>query len=624
VLALLAAVLLAAVWTKFGSGGIETAAPAAAPAGAPAVTVGGTTAKDTSVTVAGTAGEPTDPEEDSAEEDAGAGTDPGGGFPDSDPIPEPEPAVEDQVDDAPVPLWPPACEAVLAAGASLLVSPDPLVLAADVTTSHLTITNCGEQDVEWSAATKPTVALDTLSSTLPAAITTLLGFSIDFEAYEPGLIEFKIKVSEPGHNHYINVSAYRAATGKDLVPSDIGLTAGVEAGGCANQCIITARVTPSALTPDLTLKVTTNTKARMKVWVSTQMALLTPAGEPYFPNVDPTATLPVRRTSWVTTLEPLQPATKYFVILEATDVYGHASYRTGSFTTITPLENPDGFALGGVEPGCANQCITKALVRTDDAAASASIEVASFTPATFTVWVSTKDVHFDGDIPGFSDVAPAATSEGQFSKAWSASLGELAYRSDYRIIVRATDVNGHRAYRVGTFTTPNEPTHDVSITLHKIYVSYDGDPGINRGELSLRWGFDDTVIGSRGEAKVSSETTIALSGAKYHFVATDNTTFLPTVYVVGAERDWDLKAEAFCTAAAGLFHSVGSDSECDLKWNIAASGIIAVGSIAGLERCSTFGIEGVAADDGCVLIETESHGDGYARFYAIVSYSIVG
>ncbi len=614
-LALLVATLLAAIWTKVGSDGTETSARL----GAPTVTVGGATADESAVTVTAPSGDGTD-----AEEDAGAGTDAGGGFPDSDPLPEPDPVAQDQDDAAPVPLWPPACEAVLATGASLLVSPDPLLLAPDVSTSYLTITNCGGQDVEWSAATKPTVVLDTAASTLPTATTTLLGFTIDFDAFEPGLIEFKIKVSEPGHNHYIDVSAYRTAYGKDLVPSDIGLTAGVEAGGCANQCITNARLTPSALTPDLTLKVTTHTKAKMMVWVSQQAPQIDQNGYPYFPGVAPIATLPIRKTAWTTTLEPLQPTTKYFIVLAATDVYDHSSYRSGSFTTITPLENPDGFQLGGPEPGCANQCITKALVQTDADAASASIDVTSHTPAVFTVWVSTKAVHFDGGIPSFTDVAAVATSGGQFAPTWSGNLGELAYGTVYRIIVRATDVNDHRAYRVGTFTTPDEPTHDVLITLHKIYVSYDGDAGINRGELSFRWGFGDTVVGSRGEAKVSSETTVVLEGPKYTYLATGYATFLPTIYLVGAERDADLKVEGLCSIGDSLFHSAGSDSNCDLTWNIAASGIVSVDSIAGLGRCSVFGIEGSAADDGCVLIETESHGDDHARFYAIVSYSIVG
>ena len=48
----------------------------------------------------------------------------------------------------------------------------------------------------------------------------------------PGAIDFKIKVSEPGHNHYVDVHAYRPLTGADLV-GDLGLSGGEGAGGCA-------------------------------------------------------------------------------------------------------------------------------------------------------------------------------------------------------------------------------------------------------------------------------------------------------------------------------------------------------------------------------------------------------
>jgi hypothetical protein len=44
-------------------------------------------------------------------------------------------------------------------GAALLVSPDPAVLEDGDLASSLTITNCGDEHVDWTAATIPTVAL---------------------------------------------------------------------------------------------------------------------------------------------------------------------------------------------------------------------------------------------------------------------------------------------------------------------------------------------------------------------------------------------------------------------------------------------------------------------------------
>ncbi|MFP5377296.1 MAG: hypothetical protein ACLGIO_11040, partial [Acidimicrobiia bacterium] len=163
-----------------------------------------------------------------------------------------------------------ACAGLGSGGASLLVTPDPAVLPAGTLSSSLSVTNCGGADVSWTAATVPSVSLGSKNGSLAGGSTAKVDFTIDADAYDPGAVDFKIKVSEPGHNHYVDVHAFRPAFGKDLVAGNGQLSAGEDAGGCANQCIVKAWLTPNATTPNLSLEVKTHTPATIRMWVAKQ------------------------------------------------------------------------------------------------------------------------------------------------------------------------------------------------------------------------------------------------------------------------------------------------------------------------------------------------------------------
>ena len=70
-------------------------------------------------------------------------------------------------------------QGVLAAGNSLLITPDPLVLESGDLSHHHTITNCGDAPVDWTAETIPNVALSHEAGNLLAGSSALLGFNID-------------------------------------------------------------------------------------------------------------------------------------------------------------------------------------------------------------------------------------------------------------------------------------------------------------------------------------------------------------------------------------------------------------------------------------------------------------
>ncbi|MGH9282510.1 MAG: hypothetical protein ACRD0S_06185, partial [Acidimicrobiales bacterium] len=501
----------------------------------------------------------------------------------------------------------------LEAGASLLVTPDPAVLPSGTMTSALSVTNCRKGNVDWTAATVPTVALASKNGTLTAGSTAQLGFTIDSNAYEPGAIAFKIKVSEPGHNHYVDVQAFRPTFGKDIVAGNGQLSAGQDAGGCANQCIVKALLAPNLNSPNLKLDVKTHTPATIKVWWAEQP-----------PNVLalPKLSSPKGSSEWTTNLAPLKAATKYHLVVKATDGNAKTSTRSTAFTTITPYESPGSLANPGGPAGCALQCITKAVLSGGGAFSSKKLEVASNTPARFVAQASAKAPTYSNGVPSMAEVA-STSSTGEYRTSWTTTLDNLEGDTKYHIIVRAIDEKGHSAYQVGSFTTRPEPGHDVLFTFLNVKVTHDGDSSWkNRGELSFAWGVGDTTVGTLGEEKMSDPATASIPRGRSLFLAKDVKGFLPTIYVSASERDADGLVE-FCSMGIGVAHTYGSNGSCDAKWNVAASGIVGVDTVKTLTDCTVFGLDPqVWTGKGCMQLETVPHGDDYPRFTALVAVEL--
>ena len=522
----------------------------------------------------------------------------------------------------PPPVLPGGCTDVLATGATLMVNPEPAVLESGVLESTLTITNCGAEVVDWTAATIPGVALATESGQVGASGGTAdLGFTILATEFEPGAIEFKIKVSEPGHNHYVDVHAFRDVLGSDFA-GDLQLTADDAVGGCAVQCIVSAQITANATSPNVTLKVGLNESAVVDVFVDTQ-APADPGGFPVFPGVSPIATSGTATSDFTTSLSPLQAATKYHIIVKATDNTGNISYRSGSFTTTTPVELPDQILDPGPPVGCFVQCITAAELSLTDDPTEMAITVDTHTSAMLDLWVSTEAPLVLRDAPpSFGEsVEKAATTDGLDLTHWEAVIPSLEIDTDYHVILRARDLGGNDSYQVGTFHSA--AGYVITVRFHAIHVVDDGDGG-DGGELTFRWGTEDNPFGyayvpaSSGQAFLIGhgpddvEMTIESDGG-----------ILPTFYVSAEEYDDQGITEA---SYFGLHTYFGKFDDGGLKWNSASSGLITPDAFEGMQRCSDFELPDEWADEACTTISSYDQDDvgfsGYPIFWAVVAFDV--
>jgi hypothetical protein len=515
---------------------------------------------------------------------------------------------------------PPAqpCAAHDAALGALATHPDPVVLAADRGKGEFAIANCGAANVDWAAAVNPKVTLATSGATLPPGESTTVSFVIDLDAYPNGAIDFKIKVTEPGHSHYVDVHAYNSLLGGEST-AGAGLSAGAGVGGCSSQCITKARLRPNLTTPNVALDLATNTKAILRVYVSPNPPHQGPNG-PVFPGLAPMATSPALTTSWTARLKPLQPSKTYHIIVTATDADGDRAHRHGSFRTVTPLTNPGGMLQPGPAPGCANQCLTSAVLTPGPSAKTKKLSVTSHTPALFQASVSTSAPTYSGGVPSFSSTVAWANSGLQLAKSWTTTLSGLHPDTKYHIIVTGEDAQGRRSYRAGQFRTPAAASVSVDFALVSVRIDRDGDK-VGKGEVSLGWRVGDTTVATFGEKRRSDGDVVTFPTSPWSYVAAGVTEWLPVVRVAANERDPDAKAE-LCTMGQGVQAAMGSNASCDLKWNVASSGLVTVGGIASLPKCTAFPSGAAFPGYRCLQLSSKPNGDDYPSITALVAVRV--
>ncbi|MEZ5259207.1 MAG: hypothetical protein R2705_20695 [Ilumatobacteraceae bacterium] len=377
------------------------------------------------------------------------------GFPDQGPpplpapvdtVPDPAPDTDDgssggeAVDLSPDPQntsEPEPCVSGLAPGASLAVLLDPIALDAGVFDGSVTLLNCSDGDVEWTAASKPTVTLTSPTGTVLPGESFEVPFSIDDSAYGPGAIDLKIKVSEPGHNHYVDVHAFQPVVGSDLA---IEPTFTNGEGSCAQNCIRSARLIPNFQNTNVGFRMTTSIPTTMAVKLS-QHPVVMDGDVPTLPGVSPTATSADGVEEWSTVFENLEAGAEYSLVISATDHRGATSYAHHTFTAPTPIGDQGG-SFGTVDRGCADQCIRTALVEPGADHTVQQLTVATNEAARIGVHVGTAEIQYDGETPRVGDEMLYESNGIDYVEDWATTLTGLTGDTTYWVVVEATDDHG--------------------------------------------------------------------------------------------------------------------------------------------------------------------------------------
>ena len=261
--------------------------------------------------------------------------------------------------------------------------------------------------------------------------------------------------------------------------------------GCSVDCIRTVLVYPS--TNALTIRAETDTPARMRVVLRKRATGALVA--------DRSSAL--LRKAYVTFVGGLESDTLYAISVRATDSAGRVNERSGTFRTLDPQTIGDDTGIGDLASGagCAAQCIRTAQVTAGLRAARMTVN--TNTPARLLITASRDQPLPTSQGPSFVD--PEVKISTDLGTTWSGELLDLVASKRYNVIIRAIDANGRMAVRQGTFETAHR--HAI-VTFKRIRVSYDGDKGSNRGELSFFAKINGHWRLERGEGKVKSNSTV--------------------------------------------------------------------------------------------------------------------
>jgi len=262
--------------------------------------------------------------------------------------------------------------------------------------------------------------------------------------------------------------------------------------GCSVDCIKTAIVYPSTNT--VAVRVETDTSARIQVVLRkrTTGAIVADrsSGE--------------LRKVFVTFIGGLENDTLYAISAKATDSQGRSNIRRSTFRTLRPETLLDDSGIGDLASGagCAAQCIRTAQVSAGLRAAEMTVN--TNVPARLMITASRDEPLPTSLGPAFLDPEVDIRTSG-LSKQWSGELLDLVASESYNVIIRAIDANGRMSVREGTFETAKR---HVIVTFKRIRVSYDGDKGANRGELTFHGKINGYWRVKRGEGKVKSNSTV--------------------------------------------------------------------------------------------------------------------
>lgn len=397
-----------------------------------------------------------------------------------------------------------------------------------------------------------------------------------------------------------------------------GLTS--NAPGCASKCITSATISFRADTSDVRFAVNSNVAARFQVYLSTATPAIGPWG-PFLPGVDPIGNGRLTK-AWERDIGGLAPGRTHHLVLTATDANGATQTAVTSFRTVSPGSSGGDLAPA---PSCAFQCISSGVVRPGAAFDRMRMEIRTTVPATLQVAVSTSAPGSIAGTPVLNAEVPVAVPQGP-ATSWDLDIGPLEAETTYHALVRATDAQGRTTHRIGSFRTGAAPPTPYRVTLHRVNVAYDGDPGdANRGELSFFWGFvtdRKQTMGSRPQQKMRDGDGFDTAPFNTLVGSVAEGQRVPTIVLTVIDKDADGWAGEVCSYARGLHVGPLYTPGCDERTAGAETGALDVAQIEALPKCTTYGFIGEHEDERCKLVDTGDHGQNYARVWTIVSYRL--
>ncbi len=503
------------------------------------------------------------------------------------------------------------CPGVLADG--LVITPNPVKIISG-NKGAIDLKNCSLSPLAWSASTVSWVTLAETDGNLPSGAVYRLLFTVTTSALPIGPYAFTISVNDVD----VPVSGTKlgglVAPGAQPTPSPVPTIGGIIAPGispCATKCITQALLSTLPGRADVSLDVRTNTPADIVVMVDEREPLYSNDDEPYY--VDPALKFATesRLSQWTVVLTPLQPDTRYHIVVAARDHLGGVSFQAGTFRTPKVIDQ-----LAGNEPGgCAVSCVNQAVLLPRPGGLTYDIEVGTHVPTRLQVLAN-------GD--------PAAGTGDEFVTAWAAVL-EFEPGTRYEVTLRATDEQGRTVQHTAIVDTPVVESHQnrVLVTFHHIDVHDDGDDTtLNRtGELTFRFEVNgdpfDRVLDT-GERKVKAPERVSLDDgdrAPGRSVFVDSAPDLLAIRVQGQERDLHGGLTDFCPAGTPFFDETSGRTvlgDCrEIEWNTAALSIDLHQDQSNgvLPACSGFG-DGVSGDL-CVVIDAIGDDPRFTVFITI-------
>jgi hypothetical protein len=504
---------------------------------------------------------------------------------------QPEPVPIDEVEEGGSAQEGP-CPGVLADG--LVITPNPVKLIS--TKGAIDIKNCDTEAVDWTASSVAWVTLAESGGNLPSGAVFRLLFTVKTTSLPTGPYSFTIEVND------IDVPVSGTKLGGFVAPGGttppVPTVGGLIAPGispCATKCILKALLSTLPGRADISLDVRTNTPAKIVVQVDTREPSYSNDGDPYYTNPQLKFATPDRRSQWTTVLTPLQPETKYHIVVAAQDAQGGSSFQTGTFKTPKVINQ-----IAGNEPGgCSTGCVRSALLKPRLGGPDVDIEVRTHVPTKLQVLANGQTI---------------AGTDGAFVTEWDSVL-TLQPGTKYDITLKVTDEQGRTQQHTAVVNTPEPPASHldrVLVTFHEVLVRHDGDDTIFNRTGELRFRFE--VNGQRvieldtGERKVKAPERVSLDDGDRdsgRSVIIENAPDVLPIRVQAQERDSYGGPTDYCAAGSPMFPETSGRTvvgDCiEVEWNT-AEGAIELSTQAGGALPPCYGFPDGVRGDMCVAL----------------------